>query len=214
MPPASVTFKGWSVRPQTTQPGTASAPPRAASSATSRPTVGGAPRDSAVGCTVSAAARLRSVAGRSATTASTASATTRRGSLTPAAVTCSITALRRHSGQCRPAGRFGRCRHRPVTAAAVTIRLPLDPGPAGPGTFRRCRRRGPLGGHRLGELDQIAGLAVQDVAQRGQRGQVQPLRHPGHQPVDLLPGQLHAALCQRGEQVRGREHAPLGHPGP
>jgi hypothetical protein len=44
--------------------------------------------------------------------------------------------------------------------------------------------------------------------------QVQPLRHPGHQPVDLLPGQLHAALCQRGEQVRGREHAPLGHPGP
>jgi hypothetical protein len=85
MPPASVTFSGRSVRAQTAQVGMSSAPPRARSSATSRPTVGGAPRVNALGWVLSAAARLRSVAGRSATTASTASATTRRGSFTAAA---------------------------------------------------------------------------------------------------------------------------------
>jgi hypothetical protein len=125
VPPASVTFNGWPVRSQTAQAGAANAAPRAMSSPTSRPTVGGAPSDSALGWSLSAAARLRSVAGRPATTASTASATTRRGSFTPAALTRSTTSRWRQSGQCRRSGRRDMCRQTVLAAAMlVTTRPP------------------------------------------------------------------------------------------
>ena len=45
------------------------------------------------------------------------------------------------------------------------------------------------------------GLAAQDVAQRRQRGQAQPLRDAGDQPVDLLAGQGDPALGQQRQQV-------------
>ena len=57
----------------------------------------------------------------------------------------------------------------------------------GSGLRRRCLRR-PAAGSRA-DLDEVTGLAAEDVAQRGQRGQAQPLRDAGDQPVDLLPGQ-------------------------
>ncbi|HEY7224505.1 MAG TPA: hypothetical protein VH561_13080 [Micromonosporaceae bacterium] len=123
MPPAWVTFSGAPVRPQTAHARAANAAPRAMSSPTSRPTVGGAPSASALGWSRSAAARLRSVAARPATTASTASATTRRGSLTPVALTWSTTSRWRQSGQCCPLGRRDGCRQG-VLVAATPITWP------------------------------------------------------------------------------------------
>ena len=64
------------------------------------------------------------------------------------------------------------------------------------------------------DLDQVVGLAVQDVAQRRQRVRRQALRNLGHQPEDLLPRQVNAALGQQRHQIRGLEQALLGHPQP
>jgi hypothetical protein len=52
---------------------------------------------------------------------------------------------------------------------------------------------------------------LEDVAQRRQRLGVQPLRGAGNRSVDLLPGQHHSSLGQRGNQVAGGEHAFAGH---
>src|SRR6185437_7201001 len=61
---------------------------------------------------------------------------------------------------------------------------------------RRLRRKRRLAARGGGDdrLDQVTGAAAEDVAQRGQRGQAEPLRDAGDQPVDLLAGQRDATL--------------------
>ena len=63
-------------------------------------------------------------------------------------------------------------------------------------------------------VEPVTGPAVKDVAQRGQRGQAQPLRDAGDQPVDLLTGQDDAALGQQRPQLRRGVHVLLGHQPP
>jgi len=86
---------------------------------------------------------------------------------------------------------------------------PHRPGPL-PG--RACRRRGGAGGR--DRLNEIAGLAAQDVAQHRQGGQAQPFRHAGDQPVYLLAGQLDAPLGQQRTQLRRGVHVLIGHQPP
>jgi hypothetical protein len=104
----------------------------------------------------------------------------------------------------------------------MTRSLDSSSGPAAVTTGPHRRRRSPARfARRLADLladdldlDQVVRLAVQDVAQRGQRVGRQPLRDLGHQPVDLLPGQVNAALGQQRHQIRGLEQALLRHSQP
>ena len=62
------------------------------------------------------------------------------------------------------------------------------------------------GGHQVGRG------ALQDVAERGQHLQRQPLRGAGHQPVDLGGGQVDAAVVQHRHQLgRGVDLVPGHH---
>ncbi len=89
-----------------------------------------------------------------------------------------------------------------------------DPCPHRPGPLRRLRCRLFLAGRLAGRLYQVAGTAVQDVAQRREDGQAQPFRHAGDQPVDLLPGQSDPAGSQPRDHVGRGEHPRLGHQPP
>lgn len=60
-------------------------------------------------------------------------------------------------------------------------------------------------------FDQLVHRAVQDVAQRHEDLQTQPLGALDDQPVDLAGGQPDAAARQRLDQIGGGEHPPLGH---
>ena len=60
-------------------------------------------------------------------------------------------------------------------------------------------------------LDQLAHRAVQDVQQRHQDLEAEPLRPVDDQPVDLAGGQPDPAPGQRLDQVSGGEHATAGH---
>jgi hypothetical protein len=91
MPPEAVRFSGCPVALQATQAGTGKVvEPRAINSVTSRPIAGGAPVIRAWRSAASARARLRSIAGLTAT-ASTAALTSEAGNDVPAAVTWAIT---------------------------------------------------------------------------------------------------------------------------
>ena len=148
--------------------------PRAMSSLVSRPAVGGVPRVSAARSAASAAVSSRSTAGL-VTTASTEASITGSGS--------DSSGLPLPSRQHAPGGSAG------SLAADRTRRARARPDsghyrPLGPETTRartgrplRRRRRGRLAaGGRPNDFDDVTGPAAQDVAQRGQGGQAQPLR--------------------------------------
>ena len=119
---------------------------------------------------------------------------------------------RRQPGQPRPV----RCSRCPAGQRARPLRS------SGPGSTRARRGRGRGPGARAvrgpaavaDRFDEVTGLAAQDVAQRGERGQAQPLRDVGDQPVDLLPGQHDAALGQQRPQLRRGVHVLPGHQPP
>ena len=60
-------------------------------------------------------------------------------------------------------------------------------------------------------LDEVVHRAVQDVEQRHEDLQAQPLRPLGDQPVDLAGRQRDPAVGQRADQVGGGEHPAVGH---
>src|SRR5262249_53322716 len=63
-------------------------------------------------------------------------------------------------------------------------------------------------------LDEVVGLAAEDVAQRGEGVHAQPLRGLGDQPEDLFAGQFDAAFGKQWHQVGGGVHALFSHPQP
>ena len=127
------------------------------------------------GSAASAAASSRSTAGLAAT-ASTAAATSVAASDPSAVITCWISASRRQPGQ-------GRRRPWPVSPWPAGQRAVT--ALTGQGSTRARTGRGRCAGDDgaalaaagvADDLDELAGLAAQDVAQRRQGGQAQPLR--------------------------------------
>ena len=79
----------------------------------------------------------------------------------------------------------------------------LDHRPRWAGLFRS-------GGHD-GALDEIAGAAVEDVAQRGEDLHGHPFRFVADQAVDLGGGQHHSPLPQQRDQLGGLPQLVGGH---
>ena len=95
-----------------------------------------------------------------------------------------------------------------VAGDAGPFRPQIEPTPASAPPAARFFRAGAAAA--IGSISSSI-AAVEDVQQRHQDLQAQPLRAVHDQPVDLAGGQVDPALRQRLDQVGGGEHAARGH---
>src|SRR6266571_622126 len=94
-----------------------------------------------------------------------------------------------------------------------------DPRPPGPESANAGLRLAALAGGLVlrlgrgegGRLDQVVHLAAEDVQQRHEDLEVEPLGLIDDQPVDLTVGQADTTFGQPGAQVGGLEQAAGGH---